>query len=153
MTNIKDKLYNIIDLYNTINKNKEMSNESINENKNILITKNKMNNISSNNKLNEMTIIYNTENKNIIRIFGDDFVSNNKNNCYLLIDEKQNELCQLFKLNDIQKNKNKLEIKLVETKIITNMNSMFKDCSSLRSLENISEWNMSNVTDMCYIFL
>ena len=68
MTNIKDKLYNINDLYNTINKNKEMSNESINENKNILITKNKMNNISSNNKLNEMTIIYNTENKNIIRI-------------------------------------------------------------------------------------
>ena len=153
MTNIKDKLNNMIDLYKNINQNKEIKNEAINENKELLINNNQINNIiSNNNKLNEMTIIYNIENKNIIRIFGDDFVSNNKNNCFLLIDGQQYELRKLFKLNDTQKSKSLLEIKLIETKTITNMSCMFSDCISLHSLPDISYWNTTNVIDMSYMF-
>ena len=37
-----------------------------------------------------MTIIYNIEkDKKDIQLFGSEFVSNNKNNCYLLIDVKK----------------------------------------------------------------
>ena len=98
MTNIKDKLYNIIDFYNNINSDEIVKNETLKENKEILIN----NKLKLNNKLNEMTIIYNIDkNKNKIRIFGTKFVSNNKNNCYLLIDEQKSELCELFKLNEI----------------------------------------------------
>ena len=158
MNNIKDQLYNIIDLYNNINSdNIEIKNESINDNKKIKnesIKENKeiLNN-NSNNKLNEMTIIYNIDkNKDKIRLFGEDFVKDNKDNCYILIDGQKNELCGLYKLNDIQKNKNTLEIKLIETKTITDMSSMFQECNSLFSIPDISNWNTINVTRMSFMF-
>ena len=71
MNNIKDKIYNIIDLYNNFNSdNTEIKNELIKENKEIV------NNIS-NNKLNEMTIIYNIDkNKDEIRLFGERILLN-----------------------------------------------------------------------------
>ena len=37
------------------------------------------------NKINELTIIYNTSNNWRIKLFGTEFVKNNKENCYLLI--------------------------------------------------------------------
>ena len=46
----------------------------------------------------------------------------------------------------------KIEIKLYETGIITNMGSMFYDCSSLNSLPDISKWNTQNVTAMNSMF-
>ena len=51
-----------------------------------------------------MTIIYDIDkNKNKINIIYSNFVRNNKNNCYLLIDEKKYELCESIKLNIEQK--------------------------------------------------
>jgi len=38
------------------------------------------------------------------------------------------------------------------TKNVTNMNSMFRGCSSLISLPDISKWNIKYVTNMDYIF-
>ena len=134
---IKDKSYNLIKLYDYINSN----------NKEIL------KNVFSNIKLNEMTIIYNIEkNKNKIKIFGSDFVKNNKNNCYILINGMKSELCESFNLTDKQKNNNKLEIKLIENKVITNMYSLFNDCNSLISLPDISNWNTTDVTIMKSMF-
>ena len=53
-----------------------------------------------------MTIIYDMDkNKDEIKIFGTNFVENNKDNCYLLIDGKQCELCEFYKLKNNQKNK------------------------------------------------
>ena len=109
-TNIKDKLYNIINLYNNINSEKEIKNKSIELDKDI---SNDNVNISSNNKLNEMTIIYKiVQNENEIKLFGRDFVYNNKNNCYLIIDDQQKELCVIYHLNDAQKNETTLKINL-----------------------------------------
>ena len=154
--NIKDKFNNIIELYKNINSNdNEIKYESINENKEekeILINNKKIN-ITSNNKLNQMTIIYKVDKgEDKIQIFDSDFVKNNKNNCYLLIDGQRYELCELFKLNDIQKIKNSLEIKLIETKTITNMSFIFYYCTSLISLPDISKWNTINVTNMNSMF-
>ena len=54
---------------------------------------------------------------------------------------------------EINNNKLKqIEIKLYETKPITNMYSMFYSCSSLQSLPDISKWNTEKVTYMSYMF-
>ena len=152
MNNIKDKLNNIMDLYNNINSdNNEIKTEikkSYKEDKFI------NNNISSSlYKVNQMNIIYNIpKNTNKIKLFGSSFVKNNKNNCYLLIDEEFNELCESFELNSKQKNQNKFNIKLIEMNSISNMSFMFSDCSLLSSLPDISKWNMENVNDIRGIF-
>ena len=149
MTNIKDKLYNAIDLYNNINSEQEIKFELFKE-KEIL---NNNINLPSDKKLNEMTMIYNiNKNKNKIDIICSSFVSNNKNNCYLLIDGKKYELCQSIILNIEQKKRNTLEIKLIETKAITNMSCMFFNINALISLPDISEWDTKNVTNMKWMF-
>jgi len=113
---------------------------------------NKRNKSKTENKLNQLTIIYKNNSYNSIRLFGDDFVKNNINNCYLLIDGKRKKLCEELKLNKKQKKQNILEIKLIEINTITNMSHMFNDCSSLKSLSDISKCDTKNVTNMSGIF-
>ena len=48
-----------------------------------------------------------------IELFGYYFVNDNINNCYLLIDNQKIKLCEKLILNQEQKNKNILEIKLI----------------------------------------
>ena len=91
-------------------------------------------------------------NINKIKIFGNVFLNNNKNKCYILINDQQYELCKYLELNKIRIKNNILEIKLIETKPISNMSYMFHRCISLVSLPDISEWNTTNVTDMSYMF-
>ena len=101
------------------------------------------------NKLNEMTIIYdNKENKMRIRIFGDMFVKNNKNNCKLIINNKEEELCTFINTD----NKNKIKIKLKEINIINNMSYMFSECSTIIDLPEISIWDTSNIVNVCGMF-
>ena len=167
MNNIKDKLNNIMDLYNNINSdNNDVEDEIIDSDKEDKLINNVNNNISyniNNNdnissptiKLNQMTIIYSIPKftfQNKIRIFGASFVKNNKDNCHLLIDDQVNELHEHLKLNKNQINKEKLEIKLIETKIITNFYNMFNNCSELISLPDISEWDTINVTNISNMF-
>ena len=100
-----------------------------------------------------MTIIYNIDkNEDSIRIFGKDFVKNNKNNCYLIINGKQRELCDYLYMNEIKIENNQLKIKLIEIKHMTDMSYMFYNCRSLISLPDISKWNTANVKDMTCMF-
>ena len=100
-----------------------------------------------------MIIIYNIDKKeNSIRIFGKDFVKNNKNNCYLLINGNKRELCDYLKMNEIIILNNQLKIKLIENIHIANMNNMFYNCSSLVSLPDVSKWDTANVTNMNNMF-
>ena len=96
---------------------------------------------------NNMTIIYKiNKNGNEIKIFGENFVENNKYKCYLSIKGKRNNLCSYFNLN---KNKKEiLEIKLIEIKPITNMSYMFYECHSLNNISDISKWDIKNVSDI-----
>jgi len=121
--------------------------------KNFTVKKEPWNKGMMNKNLNQMTIIYNVDkNENGIKIFGEDFVKNNKNNCYLIINGKQRELCDYLNMNEIKIENNQLKIKLIENKHITNMGSIFYYCSSLISLPDISKWNTANVTNMGSIF-
>ena len=53
--------------------------------------------------LNEMTLIYNIENEDEIKIFGYKFVINNINNCYIIVNRRRFVLCEYFELNNKQK--------------------------------------------------
>ena len=97
----------------------------------------------------EFLIKYINDNEEEIRIFGDEFVENNKDNCKINYDGNEK------KIKACIKNKEKIdiiEIKLIVYKEITDMSYMFYACVSLISLPDISKWNTNNVTNMKRIF-
>ena len=76
-------------------------------------------------KLNELTIIYDIKDQEGIYLFGHDFVHKNKNNCKIVIEDKEQDIFVYLKLNKKMKDKENLEIKLKEIKPITNMSWIF----------------------------
>ena len=104
---------------------------------------------------NRFTIYYSIDkeefyNESKIRIFGDIFVDNNEQNCYLIINGQKTKLTKFYYYNEEE---NELNITLVKTGNINNLNSMFAHCSSLTSLPDISRLDTSNVVDMSSMFL
>ena len=94
-----------------------------------------------------INIIYNiNENDNKyknIKIFGSEFVKNNKYICKMIIDNKEYEIEEQY--NNIENcNNNELKIKLKGINNVTNMSYMFYGCKSLSSLPDISKWNTIN---------
>ena len=114
-----------------------------------------------------------------IKIFGDDFVENNKEICKIIIGENEEELCLSYETKNIKLKEDKiLKIRLKGIKNITDLSSMFLFCDNLISysyinfdtskyinmsnifcgcklLENIpdiSKWNTENVTDISGLF-
>ena len=140
--------YNINEINNNniIKDIKEINNEiNINNKiKNILDIYNKMNN-------NEINIIYKIkDNDKRVKIFGSEFVKNNKNNCEIIYEDKEYELNEYFNIpNNI---KDELKIKLRDINNIINMSCIFYECSSLLYIPDISKWNTSKVTNMSYLF-
>ena len=89
-SNNEINIKNVLDIRNNVNV--IINNINNNNNKNVfgLIQDNPLED-----KLNQMTIIYNIQsNDNSIKLFGNDFVKNNINNCYLLIDGQKIKLCE-----------------------------------------------------------
>ena len=131
--------------------NNSLSRKYIFEGVNQRVIKKIINKMNNKPYLNVITIIYDIKNKNYINIFGENFVKNNRNNCFLEIDGKKMKLYDNLKIN--KNMKNTLEIKLIETKTITNMKDMFNCCNSLKSVPDILYWDTSNVINMRYIFV
>ena len=102
------------------------------------------------NSKNELTIIYCANKTKKIRLFGENFVKNNKNNCLLFINNKKKDLCEYY--NFEKSNEEILIVKLIETKTISDMSFMFNKCESLYFLPNFENWNTDEVTDMKYMF-
>ena len=100
---------------------------------------------------NEITIKYKIGKEDKIRIFGDEFVKNNKDSFQMIINDNSYELSSYYNIKTEKENEI-LEIKLKQIKDITNASRMFSECSSLIELPDISKLNMNNVTDMSYIF-
>ena len=109
----------------------------------------KISNISYIDNLNLMNIIYKFNSwKYSIRLFGEKFVKNNINNCYLLIGNNKIKLSEYLVLNEKQLKKNKIKIKLIEKKKITDMSYMFSGCESLKEFPDISQWDNKDVSDL-----
>ena len=112
----------------------------------------------SNKYISEITIIYNIyenpfnfkEKQEIINIFGEKFVKNNRNNCKMIIDNKEYNIKEKFKITN--NNNDILNIKLKGIENIIDMSNMFKDCTSLLTLSDISKLNINNIIDMSYMF-
>ena len=114
-------------------------------------TKRKKDNDINNNKINEIIIIYKIEGKDEIKLFGEEFIENNKNNCKIIIENKEQNLVSYLKVNKNQEIL-KIKLKIINTNNITNMSHMFCYCSSLSSLPDISKWITNNVTNMSCMF-
>jgi len=98
---------------------------------------------------NEIDIIYKYDkNMKKIKLFGKNFVENNKNNCILIIDDNLKELCEDY---EIKENKN-IIVKLIEKNEITDMKYMFYECVSLLSIVNFSKWKTKNINNISYMF-
>ena len=125
-------------------KGKKLEKDEIKEKNKIESPKiiNKIENKTKNNKLNEITIKYKIDKEaNKIKIFGKDFIKNNKNKCKIIIEGKEEEIKEYININKTLKNKTILEIKLKEIATVTDMSYMFFYCSNLLSL-NISKWEI-----------
>ena len=143
-----------LDNYKIIGLNNGSSNFIFNLNFNI---KNLINRHSDNkkekNKLNELNIKYLIKNEDEnIKIFDELFVVNNKKKCKLIILENEIELCVYIDLNKFKFKNNILEIKLIETKKITNISHMFYHCKSLLSISDFDKWDISHINDLSHIF-
>ena len=160
----KKRNYELLKNINEINNNdiikdiNEINNNFDNKLNNIMEIYNKMNN-------NEINIIYNINNnkdcdeeeeeeedceKNSVKIFGSEFVKNNKNNCKIIYENEEYELKEYINIKDNKKEK--IELKLKGINNITNMSCLFHKCNSLSSLTDLSKWDTSNIINMSYIF-
>ena len=136
---------NNVELNENIENNNNINQNNINQMEN---QQNNQDNISHNEEL-----IYKPNKEGKVRIFGNYFVKNNKQNCKILYNNKEYELKDYF--NDIDENynnKDDIKIKINGMDNITNIGSMFYNCYTLSSLPDISEWNTSKVTNMSNIF-
>ena len=151
----KNRNYEILYNLNIIKNNNNIIEElkNINNDNSIINKFNNIFNIYKNMNINEINMIYENKGKDKeIKIFDEDFVKNNKNNCKIIYKEKEQELKEKINFGLFEKINDKLEIKLKGIMNVTNMSYMFYKCSSLSSLPDISKWNTSNVTDMRGMF-
>ena len=104
-----------------------------------------------------MTIVYRVKpNDKNIKIFGKQFVQNNKNKCKIIVDGNERDICEKLDLNDNMRKKSTLEIKLKETSTITDMSYLFggdfdEGCDALISVP-VFDWDTKNVTNMNHLF-
>ena len=103
-------------------------------------------------KYDYIIINYNiSKNGKAIRLFGKNFVKNNKNICQIVYEDEYYELNEFLKIDNIEKNKI-LEIKLIGINNIIDASYMFSGCESLISLPDITQWKTNNVINMSNMF-
>ena len=138
-------------------------NNTVKKYENIINLFEKINADSTTDSSDEITMIYKLDKKSKgIRILGnpnDDhsFFKDYKDKCKLIIKDKEYQLIDYIKYEDFEKyglNKNddKLVIKLKGIKNATYFNCMFYNCSSLNSLPDISKWDTKNATNFRDMF-
>ena len=114
-----------------------------------------------------------------VKLFGEKFVANNKNNFKIIYQDNIFDLMEYFDLKNKNNDDDILEIYLkqinhtnnisfmfnkcstlislpelsgLKTNNVIKMNSIFSQCSSLSEMPDISYWNTSKVSDMNYLF-
>jgi len=153
--NIKNRNYELLYTLNKINEN-NIEKELENIIKSDIKTKfNSIFDIYTKMNFDEINIIYKVkEDDNEIKMFDSDFVERNKNKCKIICDGIEEELKEKKEIYTswFGTRIDKLEIKLKGILNITDMHDMFSGCSSLKSLPDISKWNISNATNLSGMF-
>ena len=103
---------------------------------------------------NKFKLIYKLDRiNNKMKIFGEKFIENNKNNFKIKINNEEKDLCEYYKPNDDNNNNEEyLIIELIKINDINNLSFMFHECSLLFSLPDIANLDISNVKDISYLF-
>ena len=132
------------------------------------------------NNFNEVSLKYKiNKDDEKVKIFGENFVVNNKNNFKIIYQDNIFDLMEYFDLKNKNNDDDILEIYLkqindindisfmfhkcsslislpelskLNTNDIIKMNSIFSHCSSLLELPDISNWNTKNISDMNHLF-
>ena len=86
------------------------------------------------------------------KLFGERFVKNNKNKCKMIINGKKKKICSYLPNYHKYLNKDKLKIKLIIIKNISDISYMFSGCLSLVSLPDISKMNLNSLKNIKGIF-
>ena len=95
-------------------------------------------------------ISYKFEGDESIKIFGDEFVRNNKNKCYILNSGKKYKLAEYFNVKN--NHKSVIKIRLIGINHFISLKKMFFKCNSLISIKGFSNWNTNKVNDMSFLF-
>ena len=96
---------------------------------------------------NEIDLVYNIPKEQIkIKIFGEEFVKNNKDICKIIYENKEYDLSEYFPVEN--NNSNKLKFKLKGINNITDLSCMFKFCSNLSDESDFSNWDTGYVNSM-----
>ena len=112
---------------------------------------------------NEIDLYYEFNKENIndkkVELFDDKFVTNNKENCFLIIEEKRMELIREINLEIIfdvipSVYPIYLEVKLIERKrkLMTNLSFMFNEISTITDKSSFDNYDTSNIKEMAYMF-
>ena len=94
----------------------------------------------------EIFVIYETNEKKTINIFGKNFVENNKENVQLIIDKKE------INLTDVYEIEGKKEITLKILKDLTDLSFMFNECENLVNINGLQFLNTKEVTSLKCLF-
>ena len=86
------------------------------------------------------------------KLFGENFVKNNKHLCKIIIGNREYELKSYLQNENDEVKKNEFEIKLKGINRITNLSCMFAGCLSLDSIKNFEKLNTINIEDFCFLF-
>ena len=115
---------------------------------------------------------------NLINIFGFDFVKENRDKCTMIIEGKEYKLEEKLNISDFDKEILVIILKInnnlksindffhncssliyisdslsdIDTSNMKNFNYIFCGCSSLKSLPDISKWNMKSTEKINFIF-
>ena len=100
----------------------------------------------------DIIIKYDIKHKSRIKIFGDKFVENNKGKCKMKIGDKIFEITDYYRINDSDKKKDYLTIKLIIPDKLSDITFMFHNCSSIVEIDNIENWDLSKIADIKDIF-
>jgi len=107
-------------------------------------------------KLNTFNLEYKLTDGNKIQLFGYKFIENNKDNCFLVINNKYFDLSSYIYYKDIfvDKKEEIIKVELIEreNRVISDMRSMFEGISSLLSTSDFSNFDFSNVINMSEMF-
>ena len=125
----------------------------MNENNN-----NKINNLENKyNKLKEelnykkdkniINLIYECKEERDEKIFGENFVKNNKDNIDLIINKEKINLIDKYRL---KKGKNNIKLKIKNK--ITNLSYMFYECKIIKNIDELKYLNTSNCNNFEYMF-
>ena len=108
-------------------------------------------NIYTKMNIDEINIIYKVTNKEV-KLFNESFIKKNKNNCKLIINEKEQELKEKYNFGLFSSKKDTLKVILKGITNIINAADMFDNCKSLLALPDIYKWDTSNITNMAWMF-